>query len=128
MADFEIKNLCFAYSSAKEKPALLHVDLKIEQGEYIALCGKSGSGKSTLLKHLKSVLTPFGVRSGEVLFDGRHLDEVDHREQSARIDSDHHIQHPHETAEIGIFLSDIRDDIVVDDRCEQIGSDDTGQR
>ncbi|MBO4818795.1 MAG: ATP-binding cassette domain-containing protein [Firmicutes bacterium] len=85
MADFEIKNLCFAYSSAKEKPALLHVDLKIEQGEYIALCGKSGSGKSTLLKHLKSVLTPFGVRSGAVLFDGRHLDEVDHREQSARI-------------------------------------------
>ena len=85
MADFEINNLSFAYSSAKEKPALLHVDLKIEQGEYIALCGKSGSGKSTLLKHLKSVLTPFGVRSGEVLFDGRPLGEVDHREQSARI-------------------------------------------
>ncbi|MBR0481085.1 MAG: ABC transporter ATP-binding protein [Firmicutes bacterium] len=85
MADFEIKNLSFAYSSDKEKPALLHVDLKIEQGEYIALCGKSGSGKSTLLRHLKSVLTPVGPRSGEILFDGRPLDSVDHREQSSRI-------------------------------------------
>ncbi len=85
MADFEIKNLSFAYSSDKEKPALLHVDLKIEQGEYIALCGKSGSGKSTLLRHLKSVLTPVGPRSGEILFDGRPLDQVDHREQSSRI-------------------------------------------
>ena len=85
MADFEIKNLSFAYSSAKDKPALLHVDLKIEQGAYVALCGKSGSGKSTLLRHLKSVLTPYGIRSGEVLFDGRPLAEVDHREQSSRI-------------------------------------------
>lgn len=85
MTIFEIKNLSFAYASATDKPALLHVDLKVEQGEYIALCGKSGSGKTTLLRHLKSVLTPVGPRSGEILFCGRSLEGIDQREQSSRI-------------------------------------------
>ena len=61
------------------------MSLKIEKGEYIVLCGKSGSGKTTLLRHLKSVLTPHGKRSGEIYFNGVELKNVDNREQSAKI-------------------------------------------
>ena len=43
MAHFEIKDLTFSYP-ASEKNSLDEVNLTIEKGEYIALCGKSGSG------------------------------------------------------------------------------------
>ena len=85
MAHFEIKDLSFCYPAAPERLALDNVFLKIEQGEYVTVCGRSGSGKTTLLKHLKSVLAPHGKIKGQILFDGRPLKEVDMREQSSRI-------------------------------------------
>ena len=85
MALFEIRNLSFSYPTGKGRKALDNVNLVIEPGQYITLCGKSGSGKTTLLRHLKSVLTPHGETSGEVLFHGHPLAEADLREQSSRI-------------------------------------------
>lgn len=85
MEIFKIENLSFAYPTSLEKSALSHISLSIQPGEYIALCGRSGSGKSTLLRHLKTVLTPSGRRSGRVLFDGVPLEEVDGKCQAARI-------------------------------------------
>ena len=70
MAHFEIKDLTFSYASAKGRHSLENVSLTIEQGEFLVLCGKSGSGKSTLLRQLKTVLTPNGKRTGEILFRG----------------------------------------------------------
>lgn len=86
MALFEIHNLTFSYPTAPEgKHSLAGIDLTLEAGEYLALCGKSGSGKTTLLRQLKSVLSPHGTRGGEILFDGRPLEQVGLREQSSRI-------------------------------------------
>ena len=85
MAHFKIEDLNFSYPSAKGHRSLKNIDLTIERGQYVTLCGKSGSGKTTLLKHLKSVLTPHGQRTGRVLFDGRELESIDLREQSSRI-------------------------------------------
>ena len=84
MAHFEIKDLTFCYP-VSEKASLDGVNLTIEKGEYIALCGKSGSGKTTLLRHLKSVLTPHGKRSGEILFNGASLSEAPQTEQAGKI-------------------------------------------
>ena len=67
MAHFRIQDLTFSYPFA-DRPALDGINLSIEKGEYIVLCGRSGSGKTTLLRHLKSVLTPYGKRSGRILF------------------------------------------------------------
>ena len=85
MAHFEIKDLTFSYASAKGKHSLEDVSLTIEQGEFLVLCGKSGSGKSTLLRQLKTVLTPNGKRTGEILFRGVPLKQVSDREQSEKI-------------------------------------------
>ncbi len=85
MEHFKIENLTFSYPTSKRKNSLEDVSLKIEKGEYTVLCGKSGSGKTTLLRHLKSVLTPHGKRSGEIYFNGVELKNVDNREQSAKI-------------------------------------------
>lgn len=85
MAQFEIKNLSFSYPTAKDKPALSDINLTIEQGQYVTVCGRSGSGKTTLLRHLKSVLAPHGKLKGEILFEGKNLKDTDLRTQSARI-------------------------------------------
>ena len=85
MAHFQIQNLTFSYAGTKNRPSLEDVTLSIERGEYIVLCGKSGSGKTTLLKHLKSVLTPSGKRTGEILFNGTPIQQVSQRDQSSRI-------------------------------------------
>ena len=85
MEHFKIENLTFSYPTSKDKKSLDNVSLKIEKGEYIVLCGKSGSGKTTLLRHLKTVLTPHGKRSGEIYFNGITLKDVDNHEQSSKI-------------------------------------------
>lgn len=84
MEHFRIENLSFSYPTS-EKKSLDKASLKIGKGEYLVLCGKSGSGKTTLLRHLKTVLTPHGKGSGEIYFNGIALQEVDNREQAAKI-------------------------------------------
>lgn len=69
MAVIEIKNLSFTYPTG-ESPALSGVDLSVESGEFVLLCGRSGSGKSTLLRLLKKEIAPFGKISGKIRTDG----------------------------------------------------------
>ena len=85
MADFEIKKLTFSYAAAKGKDSLHNVNLTIQKGEYVVLCGKSGSGKTTLLRHMKTVLTPHGKHTGEILFNGVPMEKVSQRDQSSKI-------------------------------------------
>lgn len=84
MATLEIRDLTFTYPEM-EYPALNHINMEVNDGEFVVLCGKSGCGKSTLLRHLKSVLKPHGVLSGEIIFHGQTLEEVDLRTQSSEI-------------------------------------------
>ena len=85
MAHFQIKDLSFAYPTAGGKKSLDGVNLSIEKGEYIVLCGKSGSGKTTLLRQLKPVLTPYGRKSGEILFRGTPIEELSQFDQAGKI-------------------------------------------
>jgi energy-coupling factor transport system ATP-binding protein len=81
---FEINNLTFTYPD-RQKPCLSRIDLQVQQGEFIVLCGKSGSGKSTLLRHLKPSLTPHGSRQGEIAFYGVPIGELSHRQETEGI-------------------------------------------
>ena len=84
METYSIKNLSFSYPE-QERLVLNNIDLNIKEGEFVVLCGPSGCGKTTLLRQLKTVLSPHGNKSGEVLFQGVLLEELNQREQSSRI-------------------------------------------
>lgn len=84
MENFSFKDVSFSYPEQKNK-ALNNISFEVSQGEFLVLCGPSGCGKSTLLRHLKTCLTPHGVLSGEIIFNGKPLNETDERTQSQKI-------------------------------------------
>ena len=84
MECFEIRGLTFSYPEQTKK-TLDDLTFSVGQGEFIALVGPSGCGKTTLLRQLKTVLAPHGNLSGDILFEGRPLPDIDQREQSAHI-------------------------------------------
>ena len=79
-----IKNLNFKYSLGKEN--VLHdISFSVNEGDFVAICGPTGCGKSTLLKMIKRELTPYGEKSGEVLFGGIPIEELDDRVSASGI-------------------------------------------
>jgi len=81
---FRIENLTFKYPN-REKPALSCIDLMIDRGEFVTLCGASGCGKTTLLRHLKPSTVPHGIKNGKVFFDATLLNELSAYDAAAKI-------------------------------------------
>ncbi|MUK79001.1 ATP-binding cassette domain-containing protein [Aliivibrio fischeri] len=75
----QIKQLCKTYNQDTEFPvhAVDHLDLTIEQGEFVAVIGPSGSGKTTLLNMLGGI---DAVTSGQVSIDNHELTEMDEKQ------------------------------------------------
>jgi putative ABC transport system ATP-binding protein len=68
---FEVEGLTKIYRMGEvEVSALRHVDLRLEEGQFVVLLGPSGSGKSTLLNILGGLDVP---TSGRVSYRGQDL-------------------------------------------------------
>lgn len=80
--NIELEKVSKVYRTGKdiEVKALDSVDLKIDQGDYLAVCGVSGSGKSTLLHLIGCLDLP---TEGKVLLDGKNTAEMKDAERAA---------------------------------------------
>ena len=74
----EFKDVSFSYSGSGQK-VLEHIDLKIQQGETIAIMGATGCGKTSLI-HL--IPRFYDAASGTVLVDG--VDVKEYRQRALR--------------------------------------------
>ncbi len=61
----------------EEQMVLKHVNLSIDEGEFLSVLGPSGSGKSTLMNIIGCLDTP---TSGEYVLRGRLVSDMDQRE------------------------------------------------
>ena len=68
----EVKNLSFSYDGQTQ--ILTDICMQARKGEIVGIVGESGCGKSTLLKLL---LRFWQKSSGEILYNGTDIDEVD---------------------------------------------------
>lgn len=66
MKIIEGRNISYRYGSAQRR-AIQDVDIKVNEGELIAVLGHNGCGKSTLIKHINALLIP---QSGELTVAG----------------------------------------------------------
>lgn len=80
----EVENFSFRYPQS-ERLMLKNINMEVEDGSFVVLCGKSGCGKSTLLRQLKTSLAPHGEKNGTIRYMGQSLDSLDKRTQSAEI-------------------------------------------
>ena len=71
-----LEDLCVEYRVHGHAPkkVLEHLDLKIFEGEFVAVCGQTGCGKSTMLRMILGAERP---SHGRVLIDGRELPRPD---------------------------------------------------
>ena len=69
-----LKNVTFGYSRL-DNPILSDFNLEIKQGQKVAIVGSTGSGKSTVSKLISGLYSPW---SGEIIFDGKKIEEIDH--------------------------------------------------
>ena len=58
-----VENLAYTYPGFDDQPGVVvfeDMNLKIEEGTFVAVLGTNGCGKSTLAKHFNSILLPTG--------------------------------------------------------------------
>lgn len=67
----EYKDVCFHYTA--DRPVLRHIDLRIGQGQTVALVGQSGSGKTTMVDLLPRF---YDVVSGGIYVNGVNIKDI----------------------------------------------------
>ena len=75
---FRLEDIVKVYTMGEEDMMVLrHVNLSIEEGEYLSVLGPSGSGKSTLMNIVGCLDTP---TSGRYILRGREMEDLSERE------------------------------------------------
>ena len=77
----EIKNITFGYAKLS-KPLIEDFSMSIKPGSRVAFVGPSGCGKSTISKLISGLYEPW---SGEILFDGKPISEINRSVFSASL-------------------------------------------
>ena len=72
-----IRNVSFTYAG-NETDGIHHINLEIQKGECVLLCGRSGCGKTTVTRLINGLIPSFymGALTGSVLIDNQPVGEL----------------------------------------------------
>lgn len=91
MATVQFKNVTKKYGTT---PVISDFSLEIADGEFMVLVGPSGCGKSTTLRMLAGLES---ITSGEVLIDGRVMNDVQPKDRNVAMVFQNYALYPHMT-------------------------------
>lgn len=74
----ELKHVSFSYSGANKQAGLNQINLHIDQGQVVLVCGESGCGKTTLTRLINGLVPHYyeGSLTGEVSLCGKNMEET----------------------------------------------------
>jgi inositol-phosphate transport system ATP-binding protein len=98
MARIEFRRIVKRFGNVEVIPGM---NLEIADGEFVALLGPSGCGKSTSLLLLAGIYMP---TSGELLFDGQVVNDVEAKDRNVGIVFQSYALYPHMTARDNIMF------------------------
>jgi len=99
MATVEFRKLEKRYGDAR----IVHgIDLQVQDGEFVVLVGPSGCGKSTCLRMLAGLED---ISAGEILIDGKVVNETDARDRDIAMVFQDYALYPHMTVFDNIAFS-----------------------
>lgn len=104
MEVFKLTDVSFNFPE-EDWQVLKTINLTVNEGEFIVLCGPTGCGKTTLMELLKKELAPVGDRTGEILYMGRSLEQCGERKL---------------IKEIGLVFQDPDNQIIMDEVMQEI--------
>lgn len=81
MSLIEIKNLSLGYD---KHVVLKHLNINIEENDFVCIVGPNGSGKSTLVKGILGLIKPI---KGKVVFNGLKQNFIGYMPQETKVDS-----------------------------------------
>lgn len=84
MHKLEIKDFSFTYPM-QNNPVFEHVNLSVNQGDFVLVCGRSGLGKTTLLRCIKKEVRPKGKTEGEILLDNQLVETISSFDSASKI-------------------------------------------
>src|ERR1700753_1842182 len=91
MAEIQLRAISKRFGDVEVIPG---IDLVMPDGQVTVLLGPSGCGKSTLLRMIAGLETPSG---GEVLIDGKRMNEVPPAERGCALVFQNYALYPHKT-------------------------------
>jgi len=103
------ENVTFSYPG-RENPAVSNINLKIENGETVAIVGENGAGKSTLVRLLTGLYTPSEGKVTVGGLDTKHTNPQTLFSQTSGVFQRY--QRYKETLQDNVAISDIRKPIV----------------
>lgn len=85
----ELKNVSFNYNKENEIKTLENINININKGELILLCGESGCGKTTITRLINGLIPNYykGEIKGNISFNGKLIKDMELYEISQKMGS-----------------------------------------